>query len=104
MNRAILANHVAHADLDRALRLWVEAQILRGRSDDHPVSDKISGAHLHRSFDHDMCLELALLTDHGASPDYGVRADFNIRAQLRRRIDDRSRMNFHRTPASLKLK
>jgi hypothetical protein len=36
--------------------------------------------------------------------DNGIRPDLDIAADLRARIDNCRRMNFHSTPASLKLK
>src|SRR3977135_3296536 len=104
MNRAILANRVARADLHRALDRWIETQILRDSADDCAVTNKIPGAHFHRSFDDDMGLDRPLLANHRAATDYGIRTNYNIRSELRGRIDDRCRMNLHRTPASLKLK
>ncbi len=45
-----------------------------------------------------------LFADDRSGADDCVRTDFHIRADLRLLVDNRGFVNFHRTPASLKLK
>ena len=49
MNRDVLANHIARANLDSASRLRFETQILRPTADDRAVTDHVARTNSHRT-------------------------------------------------------
>jgi hypothetical protein len=104
MDRAMLADHIAVADFDATFNFRFEAEVLRPRSEDGAVADEVSGAHVHRSFNDDVRLDDAVFPDDSARADYGIGADLHIATELRAGVDNRCWVNFHSTPASLKLK
>ena len=104
MNRAVFANDVVISDANAAVRFKIEGKILRGRADDCAMADKIASAHYDRSFDYHVRLDDAFFADDSSGPDDCVRPDLDIRAELRLLVDNRGFVNFHSTPASLKLK
>src|SRR5437762_10113482 len=104
MNRDVLANHIARANLDSASRLRFETQILRPTADDRAVTDHVARTNSHRTVNYRVGLhDRAPAKGHFAA-NTGIRSDLNLITELRPRIDDRGRMNFHSMPASLKLK
>ena len=96
MDRAILANHVALAELDRASDFWIESQILGRRPDDRAVSDNIPRAHSYRSFNDDVRLDVAPFPDDSAGADHRIRTDLDVVADLRTGVDERGGMNLHK--------
>src|SRR5205807_4311423 len=104
MDRAMLANHIRIAYFHAASGLRLERCILRRCSNHRPGPDEIFHAHFHRALDYDVRLNLAAVADNDVPANHRVRTHFDIDADLCPRIDDRRRMNSHRTPASLKLK
>jgi len=101
---AILPNHVGIANLNSAFCLHLKTQVLRRSTDDRTVPDKIAGAYSHRPFDDYVRLDDALLANNNFRPNYCVWPDLYIRAELRPLVDNCGLVNFHSTPASLKLK
>ena len=68
------------------------------------MPDEITGAHLHRSLNHDVRLNYAPVPDNRLRPDYRKGADLDFDADLSSLVYDCRLVNFHSTPASLKLK
>jgi hypothetical protein len=68
------------------------------------MSDKIARSDRDISLHNNVRLHDCPITDHRLRPDHREWADLDIGADSRALIDNRRRMNFHRTPASLKLK
>jgi hypothetical protein len=100
----MLANCVGIADLNTALNLRLKAEILRRPANDRAMADNISGAHPHRTFNHDVRLEHAPISKDCFRPDNRKRTDLDLSAELGSLVDDGRGMNAHSTPASLKLK
>ena len=104
MDRAVLANHIAIPKFECAFRCRIKGQILRRRSEDRAVADKIPRAHLHRPFNDDVRLDDAFFSDNRSRADDRIGADLHFSAELRGCINNCRWVNLHRTPASLKLK
>src|SRR5262249_8434516 len=104
MNRGMLTNHVLVTDFDARFSVWRIRQVLRRRPDNRSVVDRVVRADCDVSFDHNMRRDYRSGTDHNVRANHSIGANYNIRSDVRAWIDDCSRMNFHSTPASLKLK
>ena len=104
MDGAMLPNHIVVPDLDLCFSFRRKRQILRCRADNGAMSDKVTGPDRNAAFDHDVRLNDRIFAEHCLRTNYRVRSDLDIVSNLRTGIDDCGRMDFQRTPASLKLK
>jgi hypothetical protein len=104
MDGAMLTNHVGISDLNSAPGLRLEAEVLRRASNDRAVPDKIARAHPHRPLNHHVRLDDAFVSQNDLRTDKRKGTDLDLGAEPGFFIHDGGGMNFHSTPASLKLK
>ena len=104
MNGAMFPNYIGIADLNPTFGLRLEGKVLWRSSNDRAMSNEVVGAHLDRSLDHHVRSDHALVSDNRLRPDNRKWTDLDLGAKLGLLVNDGGRMNFHNTPASLKLK
>src|SRR5438105_7962181 len=104
MNRAVFANHVLVSDVDLRFSFGRKRKVLRRRADDCAVSDEIAGAYYDLSFKNRVRLNNRSISDSYLRANHCEGTDFHVLGDLRVWIDNCRRMDFHSTPASLKLK
>ena len=98
MNRDVLADEVAVADLHRTLRALLETQILRRAANDCAVSNLVRRAQPDCAFNHDMRLHDRVRANFHLRPDQGIRSDLDVLAEAGAGIDDRSRSESSQRP------
>jgi hypothetical protein len=94
MDRHVLSNHVAAADLD-APGMHGHVDVLRHAADDGPLKDLIVGAQNRARFHHDAGRQIAAVADDDARLDDRERPYPNVRSNLGVGTDDSKRMNRH---------
>jgi hypothetical protein len=104
MDRGKLANDVVITNPDLALHFTSEGKVLGFRTNDCVIADQVVATKPHGAREHRIGLNNAASANSPTALDAGMWPDFHIVGQLHLVADDCCRMNFHRTPASLKLK
>ncbi len=77
---------------------------MRRAAENCAVPDQVGRADRDTGFNDNVRFNGRSFADDDIRSDHGVRSDRDISPDLRRWIDNRGWMNFHSTPASLKLK
>ena len=86
------------------MRTLTEGKILGSRADYYAVTHEISGAQGGPAFEDRVRLNNASRAKFDVFPDDRMRANLHIAGQLSPRGDDGRGVNFHKAPASRKLK
>ena len=101
---AMLANHIFVSNRDVGLAFRRKGKVLRRAAENCAVPDQVGRADRDTGFNDNVRFNGRSFADDDIPADHGVRSDRDVSPDLRRWIDDRRWMNFHSTPASLKLK
>jgi hypothetical protein len=94
VDRAVLTDNVVVPNFNFGFSFRRKRNILRWRTNDRAMSDKISAAYCDLTFDHHVRLNDRFVADRCAWSNDRKWTDLDILAYFRLRIDDRSGMNF----------
>ena len=104
MDRAVFSNDIVTFYDDLRFSVWPERQILRRGTDNRSMSNKIAGPNSDNAFEDDVRLHDRMVAKSYLGTNQCTRPDFYVASNSRTRVDDCSRMDLQRIPASLKLK